>query len=430
MNKYHTVVIGGGCLGTASAITLANHLKLNKKNPESICLVEKNILSSALSIRHSGIVRSANADTNAAMLAKISTDMWMNIKNIWGVELELERNGALWITKKDENNTNEKWDKLAEDLKSVPVNFEKITKDAAQNLCPDFVSLHDNEVFYHEPDAFQLEPAHVRLALYQSIHQSQATVFENEEVIGFKKNKSNKITEVILTSRVIKTDNVINAAGAWSPKLFKNLGLNIPVGAEPVLVANWLNSLSTEKKPMPIIADYTNRAYFRTWRDGEVHMHQPRNRWLDETRSLFADNHLDIIGADFINNPVYQMQGLSNLHNYKDIANKRFNNLQNTVFSSGHQSYFDITPDLKFILGPDSKVTNLLHCLGSGQAFKYAPVFGEMMKQYIFEPGQVSDLGSAFSIKRFDGSFMKKFLDKYSGVNYTLSQVNQAINAL
>lgn len=427
MNKYHTVVIGGGCLGTASAIAIANHLKANKKSPESVCLIEKNVLSSALSIRHSGIVRAANADTNAAILAKISTDMWINIKNIWGVEIESERTGALWITKKDEHGTNTKWDKLANDLKSVPVKFKKISKDAAQKICPDFLSLHDNEVFYHEPDAFQLEPSHVRLALYQSIRASNATLFENEEVMGFKKNKSNKITEVILTNRVIKVDHVINAAGAWSPKLFKNIGVNVPVGVEPVLVANWLNSLPSEKKSMPIIADYTNRAYFRTWRDGEVHMHQPRNRWLDETRSLFADSHLDIIGADFVNNPVYQMQGLSKLHNYKDIANKRFNNLQNTVFSSGHQSYFDITPDLKFILGPDSKVTNLLHCLGSGQAFKYAPVFGEMMKQFIFEPGQLSDLGSSFLIKRFDANYMKNFLDRYSGINHTLNQDNNSL---
>ena len=140
MNKYHTVVIGGGCLGTASAIALANHLKSQNKNPESICLVEKNVLSSALSIRHSGIVRAANADTNAATLAKISTDMWMNIKNFWGTEIEPERTGALWVTKKDANGTNVKWDKLASDLKNVPVNFKKITLETAQKLCPDFVN--------------------------------------------------------------------------------------------------------------------------------------------------------------------------------------------------------------------------------------------------------------------------------------------------
>ena len=69
------------------------------------------------------------------------------------------------------------------------------------------------------------------------------------------------------------------------------------------------------------------------------------------------------------------MQAIFNLHNYKDIPNKRINNLQNTMFSYGHQLHFDIMRDLKFILGPDSKITNLLHCLGSGQAFN--------MRQYL-----------------------------------------------
>ena len=40
-------------------------------------------------------------------------------------------------------------------------------------------------------------------------------------------------------------------------KLFKNLGINIPVGVQPVLTANWLYSLSVERKSMPIIDDHT-----------------------------------------------------------------------------------------------------------------------------------------------------------------------------
>ena len=50
-----------------------------------------------------------------------------------------------------------------------------------------------------------------------------------------------------------------------------------------------------------------------------------------------------------------------------------------------------------------------------------------MMKQYIFDAGQLSDLGNHFSINRFDGGFMKNFLDKYAGVNHTLNQNNNAL---
>lgn len=427
MNKYHTVVIGGGCLGTATAISLARHLKSINQNPESICLIEKNLLSSALSLKHSGIVRAANADLNAALLAKISTGMWLDIKKLWDTDFDIQKNGAIWIAKKNEKHTNTKWDKLAKDLKSIPISFKKKTLDEAQKICPDFVNLDKDEVFYYEPDACQLDPSEVRQAMYQGVRRSNLTLFENEEVLNFRKNKNNKITEIVLENKTIKAQNFINASGAWSPKLFRKLGLDIPVGIESVYVVNWLNGTLVNKQPMPIIADYANRAYFRSWRGGEIHMHQPRKRGVAETSTLFADNPLGIIGSDFINNPINQMQGLSNIRLYEEIANKRFSDFKNTVFSSGFQSYFDITPDLKFILGPDSKINNLYHCLGSGQAFKYAPVFGEMMKQFIFGPGHLSDIGSAFSIKRFDTSYMKSFWDKVSGRDYSLSQENNSL---
>ena len=57
---YHTVIIGGGCLGAATAISLQK-LNLIGKG-EKVCLIEKAVLCAARSSRHSGIVRSANAD--------------------------------------------------------------------------------------------------------------------------------------------------------------------------------------------------------------------------------------------------------------------------------------------------------------------------------------------------------------------------------
>lgn len=72
-------------------------------------------------------------------------------------------------------------------------------------------------------------------------------------------------------------------------------------------------------------------------------------------------------------------------------------------------SYFDITPDIKFILGPDSRISNLLHCLGAGQALKYAPIFGELLSELILEDKtQEFDL-SEFSIRRFTENSLKEF---------------------
>ena len=427
MKKFHTVVIGGGSLGSASAISLARYLKKHHGNPESICLIEKNVLGSGISAKQSGIVRSANADKDAAKLAKISTDMWLNIEKYWGVGLNIEKTGAIWIAKKDKNDSNPKWEQISKNLEKVPIIFERIKTSQAQNLCPDYINLYDDEIFYYEPNAIQIDPAESRQTLYQGVLKSNLTLLEGEEVISFKKSKSDKISEVVLSKQTLQADYIINAAGAWSPKLFAKIGVSIPVSVEPVFVVNWLNTLNLKQKKMPIIADYVNRAYFRSWREGEIHMHQPRKRDIQETASSFSDNPLGIIGADFLNDPLNQMQGYSHVRLYEEIANKRFNNLKHTVFSSGYKTYFDITPDLKFILGPDKKIKNLIHCIGSGQAFKYSPVFGEMMTEYIFQQKKLAELGNNFSISRFDKKYMNKFWKNTQGINYSLKQENNIL---
>ena len=98
--KFSTVVVGGGCLGIATAISLAARLRKQGKDPSSVCLIDKFVLAGGLTARHSGIVRSANADAGAAKLAKAASEMWLNIENIWDVELEPERCGAIWIAKR------------------------------------------------------------------------------------------------------------------------------------------------------------------------------------------------------------------------------------------------------------------------------------------------------------------------------------------
>jgi len=74
-DAYHTVIIGGGCLGLACAVSLTRALKTTDCQP--ICLIEKAVLGARLSSRHSAaIVRSANASSIAARVAKKSTQYW------------------------------------------------------------------------------------------------------------------------------------------------------------------------------------------------------------------------------------------------------------------------------------------------------------------------------------------------------------------
>jgi glycine/D-amino acid oxidase-like deaminating enzyme len=71
------------------------------------------------------------------------------------------------------------------------------------------------------------------------------------------------------------------------------------------------------------------------------------------------------------------------LDHYLNKVENRFPKLGKAIYAGGYQSFFDITPDLKFILGKDTKAPNLFHCLGAGQALKYAPVFGEIIADLV-----------------------------------------------
>lgn len=418
--SFHTIVIGGGCLGTAAAISIAKRISRRGHAASDVCVIDKMVVGSGLSARHSGIVRAANADSTAAVLAQQASEMWANLETHWGVGLNLENTGALWIACDTGGGANAKWSGLQQSLREQGIDFSQLSLAEARQICPDFVRLNDDEVFFHEPGAFQVNPSNVRETLYSAIKKNGITLLEKTEVQGFERGESGEVSKVVTSAGTFKCTYVINASGPWSPAIFAGMGLSIPVSVEPVHVANWLTSLNEMEAGMPIIADYVNLAYFRQWRDGEIHMHQPRKRGIRETARAFSESPLSVLGADFMNDPTNQALGYSQMRVYEELARRRFSNMDQTVYGSGYRSFFDITPDLRFILGPDHRVPNLIHSLGSGQAFKYAPVLGEMMAQYVDGGGPLADLGQEFSISRFSDGYMAEFWSKVQGTENVL----------
>lgn len=108
-------------------------------------------------------------------------------------------------------------------------------------------------------------------------------------------------------------------------------------------------------------------------------------------------------------------------HYFLKVEN-RFSKLGKAIYAGGYQSFFDITPDLKFILGKDTKAPNLFHCLGAGQALKYAPVFGEIIADLVTK-GRSQDAQidiSEFSIARFNDKTNSEFWKTETDNNHSL----------
>jgi glycine/D-amino acid oxidase-like deaminating enzyme len=120
IKHYHTVVIGGGCLGAACAFSVQRRLG-NKSG--KVAIIEKKVLGAGLSSRHSAIVRSANASPMAARMAKIATQYWKNLKPLWGVNIPYEQSGAIWIAENTAGSRTESWIRLEHMLQQEGIEF-------------------------------------------------------------------------------------------------------------------------------------------------------------------------------------------------------------------------------------------------------------------------------------------------------------------
>ena len=417
---YHTIVIGGGCLGASTAISLQH--KLNKENKkEKVCLIDKSVLCAAESSRHSGIVRCANADQDASIMASESTKLWKNLESIWGVGMEIEQFGAIWIAKKNQDGENKAWKELSKRMETINITFKEIDHSIASDLCGESLIIDKNESYYFEPAALQIDPSILRSTIYDALDYNGVDVFEKTTVDTILIDES-KISTCITNNGKFSAKNFVNAVGAWSPQLFLKIGIKIPVTIEPVSVVNWMESPKQIQHEYPIIADYVNLCYFRSWRGNKLHAHQPRKRSVYEIAKNFINDLCAVNGGEYLNEPMNQSLAYNQIKTYEDIAKKRFSNIDNTVYSNGYRSFFDITPDLRFILGEDSKFTNLYHVLGSGQAMKYSPILGEAIAEDILkQPSIINKFNyEKFSINRFGDDYMDQFWNLVNGGENTL----------
>ncbi|WP_394754571.1 NAD(P)/FAD-dependent oxidoreductase [Crenothrix sp.] len=417
--EFNTLVIGGGCLGCACAFSISRQLG---RQQNKVAIIEKKVLAAGLSSRHSAIVRSANASPMAARMAKIATEQWKSLKTIWGVDIPFERPGAIWITENSLTSATNKWQLLERTMQKENIALQRISKNEATDLCNGAIRVDHDEMYFYEPDVLQLNSSEILNALQNAARINGVEIIEHCEVYDFERDSHGNIVGVHTNQGKISCKNIVNAAGGWSSDLFATIDIHIPVALEPVYVANFLVSFQEVPESLPIIADFVNGAYFRRWLGSILHMHQPRSRSGKEIARSFSRALMNPEGANVIYDALNFSVNPQKLDHYLKKVENRFPKLSKAIYAGGYQSFFDITPDLKFILGKDAQVNNLFHCLGAGQALKYAPVFGELIADLVTKGStQYPDIDiSEFSIGRFQDKAMEQFWTTDTDNNYFL----------
>lgn len=402
--KCDFLIIGGGILGVACAIALAKKTNHTKK----IVLIEKKVICAGLSSRHSGLIRSANSSSLAAQMASEATEMWKDLYKYWGITASYEKTGAVWIVAKPKTpEDRDPWQEISNNMKALKIDFEEIDRDNVQSLTKDIIHTDEHERYFYEPQAIQLNVSDLTESISDAIMLTNVDVHESTEITKIGCNE-NGISQIATSKGVFEPGKVINAAGAWSSKIFESCGLVIPVTLEPVCVGKWLVGNSKLNHQTPIIADYVNKAYFRRMPGSIIHMHQPRERITTKIASNFLEKEKNLLA-----NNIYDVEHLNlsqdTVDTYAQKIKNRFPKIETPVFIGGYMSFFDITPDLNFILGNDDKIHNLIHCLGAGQALKYAPIFGKIIAEVAIDGESKQFNIDEFSIKRFNVSTLDDY---------------------
>jgi len=267
----HCIVIGGGIIGLCSAYYL-------QKEGHQVTVIDKSDITSGASFVNAGYITPSHIIPLAAPGMITKGIKWMfnpsspfyikprldkdflqwslNFKksataskvekaipiimdiNLFGRELykeikasgdfnfHYERKGLLMLYKTDKAGE-EEWE-IGQRAIREGLNVKNITAEEVRKMEPN-ANIDCKGAIYFDSDA-HMTPKEFMTEMLSYLKAKGVTFYKNETVQDLIVSGS-KIQELVTAKRTIKADEVILAAGSWSPLITKKLGVKIPIQA-------------------------------------------------------------------------------------------------------------------------------------------------------------------------------------------------------
>tara|TARA_B100000809_G_scaffold266910_1_gene332876 strand:+ start:10645 stop:11892 length:1248 start_codon:yes stop_codon:yes gene_type:complete len=153
-------------------------------------------------------------------------DLYEEIKASGDFNFHYERKGLLMLYKTDKAGE-EEW-KVGQRAIKEGLNVKNITADEVRKMNPE-ANIDCKGAVYFDSDA-HMTPKEFMTEMHSYLKLNGVTFYTNEEVKDLSVSEG-KISEIITSERTLQPDEVVLAAGSWSPLLTKKLGITIPVQA-------------------------------------------------------------------------------------------------------------------------------------------------------------------------------------------------------
>jgi sarcosine oxidase subunit beta len=378
------VVVGGGIMG----LSIAYHLA--KRGVTDVVVVDRSYLCGGASGRNGGGVRAQwSSEANIRLMQesiRICEEFATEMKiNVW-----FRQGGYLFLTR-----TLAKKQALERSValqQECGLRSELLSPQEAHKLVPELdVSggRHGSPVLVasFNPDDGVVFPWPFVWGYAQAAAKLGIEIVTHTDVVGIDAKTDGQgkrhIERVRTTKGDIATDQVINAAGAWSPEVARLLGVELP---------NWPHRheiCSTEPlKPWlkPLVADLDSGLYFSQSMRGEIvgGISNP-----DVPHGINHEASASFLGL-YARALVDTVPILGTIKVLRQWA-----------------GCYDLTPDANPIVGPVDEVEGFYQASGfMGHGFMMAPVMGKLIAQYLVERTPLA-LFDRWNLRRFkDGRLL------------------------
>jgi len=215
-SRCGVVVIGGGIIGTSTALFLA-------ERGHSVVLCEKGEIGAEQSSRNWGWCRTMGRDAREIPLALESLRLWRGMNERIGRETGFRQAGVVYLCETEkEVAAQQAW---LEQAHEYQVEARLLRGDAINDVVAGAASAFTAAL--HTPSDGRAEPAHAAPAIAEAARSHGATILTNCAVRGLD-IQAGGVAGVVTERGRIACDSVVLAGGAWSRLFCGNAGIDLP----------------------------------------------------------------------------------------------------------------------------------------------------------------------------------------------------------
>ena len=365
------VVIGGGVNGASIACALAG------RGVKTV-LVEKGALASGASGRSSALVRMHYTNEWDARLAWASFPVFRHWSELMGGPPVFTHTGFVNVVAPPYA---ENLRRNVEMLRGIGVNTTAVTAAELTSLQP-FTNVEDIGAAAYEPDSGYANPAETVEGFRRRAEELGATILQWTAVTKIHRQES-RVLGVETGAGRIDAGAVVLAAGAWSGRLCREMGLDLPARAKAIDTVAVTRPPELGKGHMVFI-DNVQGNYFRPEAGGLTLVGVPCQEW---------DIDPDTIGTGL----PQEAAGLG-----AQLLTHRIPAMERATLARGYRAFDGYSVDRHAVLGGVDGVDGLyLATAFSGSGFKIAPAVGMCMAELITEGRAKTVDIEAFGLGRF-----------------------------